>query len=67
MNFLSRELVAATLIAGAAVGCGGARSQIVERNTSLTLAPTCADAVPVFPSIDKVPYDYFEVAFITAE
>ena len=67
MKFRSSELVAATLIAGAAVGCGGARSQIIERNTSLTLAPTCADAVPVYPSIDKVPYDYYVVAFITAE
>lgn len=67
MNFPSSELVAAALVAVAALGCGGTRSQIVERNTSLTLAPTCADAVRVFPSTDKVPYDYYEVAFISAE
>ena len=47
--------------------CGGTRSQIVARNPALTLAPTCADAVTVFPSIDKVPYDYYEAALITAE
>jgi hypothetical protein len=48
-------------------GCGGARSQIAARNAGLTLAPTCADAVTVFPSADKVPYDYYEAALITAE
>ena len=44
----------------------GARAQIVARNPALTLAPTCANAVPVYPSSDKVPYDYYEVAMITA-
>ena len=47
--------------------CGGARSQIVARNASLTLPPSCADAVEVFPSVDKVHYDYYELALITAE
>jgi hypothetical protein len=51
----------------AIAGCGGARAQILERNTALTLAPTCADAVTVFSSADKVTYDYFEAALITAE
>ena len=45
----------------------GARTRIVARNPALTLAPTCPDAVPVFASKDKVPYDYYEVALITAE
>jgi len=67
MNFRSRTVVATTLITGGAIGCGGTRSQIVERNSSLTLAPTCADAVKVFPGTDKVPYDYYELAFISAE
>ena len=44
----------------------GARAHIVARNPALTLAPTCANAVPVYPSSDKVPYDYYEVAIITA-
>ncbi|HEX6626977.1 MAG TPA: hypothetical protein VF105_03385 [Gemmatimonadaceae bacterium] len=42
-------------------------SQIVARNQDLSLATTCADAVTVFPARDKVPYDYYEVALITAE
>ena len=50
-----------------AITACAARSRIVARNAELALAPTCADAVPVFPSRDKVPYDYYEVALITAE
>src|SRR2546423_7303302 len=47
----------------------GARSRIVSRNSTLplALAPTCADAVPVFPGRAHIPYDYYEVALITAE
>jgi hypothetical protein len=45
----------------------GARAHIDARNPSLTLAPTCADAVPVYPSSTDVPYDYYEVALINAE
>jgi hypothetical protein len=45
----------------------GARSSIVARNSGVTLAPTCANAVKVFPSPDQVTYDYYEVALITAE
>jgi hypothetical protein len=43
------------------------RSSIVARNPELSLAPTCADAVTVFPGREKVPYDYYEVALIAAE
>src|SRR4029079_12494212 len=60
-------LLAALLIGGPVGGCGGTRSQIIARNSSLTLAPTCADAVRVFPSTAKVPYDYYEAGLITAE
>ena len=47
--------------------CGGARAQIVTRNPALTLSPTCANAIEVLPGPEKVPYDYYEVALITAE
>ena len=47
-------------------GCG-ARTRIVATNPALALAPTCADAVPVYPGNEHVPYDYYEVALITAE
>jgi hypothetical protein len=45
----------------------GARAHVVAINPALTLAPTCANAVPVYASRDKVPYDYYEVAMITAQ
>jgi hypothetical protein len=47
-------------------GCG-ARTQIVATNPALSLAPTCADAVPVYPGNAQVPYDYYEVALITTK
>jgi len=45
----------------------GARTYVAARNPALALAPTCADAVPVYPDRERVPYDYYEVAVITAE
>jgi hypothetical protein len=54
------------LLVCALTACG-ARAHIVARNPALTLAPTCANAVPVYASSDKVPYDYYEVAIITAQ
>jgi hypothetical protein len=55
-------------LAAAVLGLGcGTRAHIASRNPALTLAPTCADAVPVYPDRDHVPYDYYEVALITAE
>jgi hypothetical protein len=45
----------------------GTSAHIVARNPALALARTCANAVPVFASSDQVPYDYYEVAMITAE
>jgi hypothetical protein len=56
-----------TLAAGCFVTACGTRSHIEARNPALTLAPTCADAVPVYPDREHVPYDYYEVALITAE
>ena len=58
------RLVSLTLLA-AMTACG-ARSHIVARNLALTLAPTCADAVRVYSS-DEVPYDYYEIALVSAE
>jgi hypothetical protein len=67
MNIRKTGLASAHIaLAVLALGCG-TRSEIVERNPALALARTCADAVTVFPSADKVAYDYYEVALITAE
>ncbi|GAC1460144.1 MAG: hypothetical protein PVSMB1_10280 [Gemmatimonadaceae bacterium] len=43
------------------------RTHIAARNLALTLSPTCSDAIKVYPGGDRVPYDYYEVALITAE
>ncbi len=61
---IARVVSAASLVC-TLTACG-ARAHIVARNPALTLAPTCANAVPVYPSSEKVPYDYYEVAMITA-
>jgi hypothetical protein len=59
--------VAAIASTVCAVGACGARARVVATNPALALAPTCADAVPVFADNERVPYDYYEVALITAE
>src|SRR6266576_3130849 len=56
-----------TVAAASLVAACGTRSHIEARNPALTLAPTCADAVPVYSDRDHVPYDYYEVAVISAE
>lgn len=61
-----QRIVAASSIVCAVAACG-ARAHVVARNPGLSLAPTCADAVPVFADSEHVPYDYYEVALITAE
>ncbi|MEP6550490.1 MAG: hypothetical protein ABJB95_04870 [Gemmatimonadales bacterium] len=60
------RLVKAGLLASAMGACG-ARAHIAAMNSALTLAPTCADAVRAYPDRGHVPYDYYEVALITAE
>jgi hypothetical protein len=45
----------------------GARTRVVATNSALSLARTCQDAVSVFADNEHVPYDYYEVALITAE
>jgi hypothetical protein len=42
------------------------QSAIVATNPALSLSPTCSDAVAVYSDRDYVPYDYYEVALITA-
>lgn len=66
MHSRTQKFLRILALAGGAVACG-TRSHIVARNPALTLAPTCADAVPVYPDREHVPYDYYEVALINAE
>jgi hypothetical protein len=62
---LARIAACVTLLAP--LSACGARIHIVATNPALSLSPTCADAVPVYPDQEHVPYDYYEVALITAE
>ncbi|HUQ98122.1 MAG TPA: hypothetical protein VM166_01630 [Gemmatimonadaceae bacterium] len=62
---LFRAVVAA--FAFASIAACGARTRVVATNPALSLTPTCADAVPVYPDNAHVPYDYYEVALITTE
>jgi hypothetical protein len=62
----AQRIAAACLVVGALTACG-ARARVVATNPGLALAPTCSNAVRVFPDTEHVPYDYYEVALITAE
>jgi len=63
----TRPVRLATPIIFATLTACGVGAHIVTRNSALPLAPTCADAVRVYPSRELVPYDYYEVALIAAE
>jgi hypothetical protein len=67
MKFVDCRRVARGVLLACAVAACGARAHIVDRNPALTLAPTCADAIEVLSGRNKVPYDYYEIALITAE
>lgn len=63
---LCKRILCAAVFFAVLTGCG-ARAHIDARNPALALAPTCANAVPVYASTGDVPYDYYEVALIAAE
>ena len=42
------------------------QSRIVATNPALSLSPACTEAVDVYADRDHVPYDYYEVALVTA-
>jgi hypothetical protein len=65
-TMIAQRFVAASFLVGVVIACG-ARARIVATNPALALAPTCSNAVPVYPDTEHVPYDYYEVALITAE
>jgi hypothetical protein len=61
----TRTLSSVTLLV-ALTACA-THSGIVATNPALSLSPTCTDAVAAYPDRDQVPYDYYEVALVTAE
>jgi hypothetical protein len=63
-SYFSRRASFALLVT--LVACG-TQTRIVATNSALSLSPTCADAVAVYADRDHVPYDYYEVALVTAK
>lgn len=66
MPLIPTRTVARLTIVIAVTACG-TQTRIVATNPALSLAPTCTDAVAVYADRDHVPYDYYEVALVTAE
>ncbi len=64
MRRLAGALVVALSMTSA--GCG-VRSVTTDINPSFSRGPTCAAAIEVYKSRADVPYDYYELAFITAK
>jgi hypothetical protein len=66
MSLIRTRTVALVALFAALAACG-THSGIVATNPALSLAPTCTDAVAAYGDRDQVPYDYYEVALVTAE
>lgn len=64
----SSLLIPALLLSGATL-IGACATRTTTRPTAATrsYAPVCAEGVAVYNDVSTVPYDYYEVAFITAE
>lgn len=59
------RIVTLTLLT-ASVACG-VRTVTTDVNPRITRKATCDEAVIVYASRNEVPFDYYELAFITAE
>ena len=66
MPMTRARTVARLTFLGALCACS-THTRIVATNPALSLAPTCADAVAAYADRDHVPYDYYEVALVTAK
>jgi hypothetical protein len=65
LSLKSARVLAVFIILVTLAACG-TQTRIVATNPALSLSPTCADAVAAYPDREHVPYDYYEVALITA-
>lgn len=60
--------VSAMLLAGALLtGACGTRTKVNPTVNARSYAAVCSDGVAVYDDFTTVPYDYYEVAFISAE
>ncbi len=63
---MNRKILPAIAAIFALSACG-VKKTTTAISPSYTRAATCADAVAVYDSRSKVPYDYYELAWIEAE
>jgi hypothetical protein len=66
MPMISNRIASCITLVVALAACA-TPARIVATNPALSLSPTCAEAVDVYGDRDRVPYDYYEVALVTAE
>jgi hypothetical protein len=66
MSLIPTRAAALVTLLAALAACG-THSRIIATNPALSLSPTCTDAVAAYGDRDQVPYDYYEVALVTAE
>jgi len=66
MPLIPPRIVAVIAVLVALPACR-TQSNIIAINPALSLSPTCTDAVAAYADRDHVPYDYYEVALVTAE
>jgi len=64
-----KHLLFPTALCAAAMLLGGChtRTHVEPTVASRSFSPTCTEGVVVYDDFTTVPYDYYEVAFITAE
>jgi hypothetical protein len=64
-----KRILSLALVAGAGLvmAACGTRTQTFPTTLSRSFDPVCDEGVAVFNDFSEVPYDYYEVAFITSE
>lgn len=63
---IMKKLALVAGIVTAATACG-VRTVTTDVNPRMSRQPTCDEAVSVFASRNEVPFDYYELVFISAE
>lgn len=66
MTITTGKYIALAAMLAASTACG-VRTVTTDINPRISRSPTCDEAVTVYASRAEVPYDYFELGFISAE
>jgi len=64
---MSTRIEKCAVIVALVAGACGVRTVTTDINSRVTRSSTCDEAVLVYANREQVPYDYYELAFITAE